>query len=138
MLGFEKKKWWEGGMGSFVLILPIIHHPQYYILSAKWPHKSEVSYIYILISYPRLGWHHYIIQTPSGEHSPWILLAENIAKSQQNNTIHWKVKFLKRFNANFMNFKCTGCFKYSNEFRKNDLIIQSLNSLVSLCLPLNK
>ena len=36
-----------GGGGRFVSKLPIIHHPQYYILSAKWPYKSEVSYIYI-------------------------------------------------------------------------------------------
>ena len=36
-----------GGVGRFVSKLPIIHHPQYYILSAKWPYKSEVSYIYL-------------------------------------------------------------------------------------------
>ena len=37
---------------SFILskIWTIIHHPQYYILSAKWPNKSEVSYIYIQIA----------------------------------------------------------------------------------------
>ena len=36
-----------GGGGRFVSKLPIIHHPQYYILSAKWPYKSEVSYIHL-------------------------------------------------------------------------------------------
>ena len=37
---------------SFILskIWTIIHHPQYYILSAKWANKSEVSYIYIQIA----------------------------------------------------------------------------------------
>ena len=28
-------------------MLTIIHHPQYYSLSAKWSYKSEVTHIYI-------------------------------------------------------------------------------------------
>ena len=40
----------EGEIFILSKIWTIIHHPQYYILSAKWPNKSEVSYIYIQIA----------------------------------------------------------------------------------------
>ena len=48
----ERERERERERESFILsqIWPIIHHPQYYILSAKWANKSEVSYIYIQIA----------------------------------------------------------------------------------------
>ena len=55
---------------SFILskIWTIIHHPQYYILSAKWPNKSEVSYIYIQIA----------ILPPAGKRKKFYIFFNNL------------------------------------------------------------